>query len=349
VTSSQSTLSQPTLEPQLNGSARIHAIMTAYLQSKAVFVAVELGLFDVLEKNSCTLGELSDFLGMERRPTRALLVALQGLRLVSREGDIYKNCEDASRFLVTGEPEYMGEFAAHQDRHFGNFTKLIEAMRENRSLTGRVLKDGYSNQGAAANEGREGTGRLIRAMTVSSRLQADALAATAPLSGVRTLLDLGCGSGDYAVAIARRNPEIAIIAMDYPAVCELAVRNVVQAGFGDTVEVRPNDILRDPWPSCDAILLSHVLDGYGDKQAAGLIEKVYRALPAGGKLLVHAHMPSLSMGVFPYLFGLILLGNTAEGEVRDVDDIVGWVRQAGFHDIRTCNVSLLSGLLTACK
>jgi SAM-dependent methyltransferase len=343
------TASQSTLQPQREEAARIHGIMTAYLQSKAVFVAVEIGLFDALEKGGHTIDELAAELGIERRPTRALLFALQGLHLVARDGIKYQNSEEASRFLVAGKPEYMGGFAAHQDSHFEHFTKLSKAIRENTSLTKRVLKEGYSNQGAASGEGREGTDRLIQAMRVSSRLQADLLAATIPLSGVGRLLDLGCGSGDYSVAIARKNPDIRIIAMDYPAVCELAGRNVAQAGVSDIVDVRPNDILRDPWPECDAILLSHVLDGYGPEQAAKLIEKIYSALPPGGKLLVHAHMPSLATGVFPYLFGLILLGNTAEGEVRDVDDIVGWVHDAGFRDVQTCNVSLLSGLLTAHK
>ncbi len=323
--------------------------MTAYLQSKAVFVAVEIGLFDALEKNSHTIEELAAELGIERRPTRALLFALHGLRLVSRDGVRYQNSEESSRFLVTGKPEYMGGFAKHQDSHFGHFTKLTDALRTNTSLTKRVLKEGYSNQGAAAGEGRDGTDRLIQAMRVSSRLQADLLADTIPLSGVSRLLDLGCGSGDYSVAVARKYPDIRITAMDYPAVCELAGRNVAQAGVGDIVDVRPNDIFRDPWPECDAILLSHVLDGYGPAQAAKIIRKIYSALPTGGKLLVHGHMPSLATGVFPYLFGLILLGNTAEGEVRDVEDIVGWVHDAGFRDIQTCTVSLLSGLLTAYK
>jgi SAM-dependent methyltransferase len=323
--------------------------MTAYLQSKAVFVAVELGLFDTLERGGRTVDELAADLGIDKRPTRALVFALHGLQLVSRDGVKYQNTEEASRFLVARKPEYMGSFAEHQDQHFGNFAKLMEAMRENTSLTKRVLKDGYSNQGAATGESRAGTSRFIQAARVSSRLQADNLAATAPLSDVGRLLDLGCGSGDYSVAIARKNPEIRIIAMDYPAVCELASRNVAEAGVGDIVEVRPNDILRDPWPDCDAILLSHVLDGYGPQRAAQLIEKIYRALPPGGKLLVHSHMPSLATGVFPYLFGLILLGNTEEGEVRDVDDIIGWVREAGFRDVETHTVSLLSGLLTAYK
>jgi SAM-dependent methyltransferase len=329
-------------------SSRIHGILTAYLQSKAVFVTLELGIFDILDKEPYTAADLAGQMGIEQRPVRALLFALQGLQLVSREGERYQNTAEASRYLVSGKPEYMGGFAEHQDQHFGNFAKLIDAVRENRSITQRVLKEGYSNQGAAAGEGREGTGRLIQAMQVSSRLQAAQLARSAEMSHITHLLDLGCGSGAYSAALARQYPGLRITAMDYPAVCELASHVIAEAGVSGTVEVRPADIMRDPWPQSDAILLSHVLDGYGS-QAEKVIEKAYTALPTGGQLFVHGHMPSLATGLFPFLFGLILLGNTEEGEVHDADDVALWMRRAGFHDVQTSNVSVLSGLITGIK
>ena len=82
------TSSQATLEPQLEGSARIHGIMTAYLQSKAVFVAVELGLFDALDKGGRMTEELATELGIERRPTRALLFAARFLIGIPGRGEI---------------------------------------------------------------------------------------------------------------------------------------------------------------------------------------------------------------------------------------------------------------------
>ena len=330
-------------------SSRVHSVLTAYLQSKAVFTAIDLGVFEALEKQPATLAELADGLGLEQRPVRALLVALTGLELVRAEDGRYLNSEEASRYLVAGRPEYMGGFAAHQNSHFGHFARLDEAVRSNASLNQRVLKQGYRDQGAAQGEGREGTGRLIQAMRVSSRLQAGKLAEAAPLDGVRHVVDLGCGSGDYSIALATRHPELRVTALDYPAVTDLARANVREAGLEDRVEVRAADIMADEWPASDAVLLSHVLDGYGPERAAHLVRRIHTHLPADGLLLVHSHMPTLASGLFPAMFGLILLVNTEEGEVRDVDEIRGWVEDAGFRRITTRNVSLLSGLLTATK
>ena len=330
-------------------SSRVHGILTAYLQSKAVFTALELNLFEELEKAPRTLPELTEALGLERRPTRALLMALRGLELVSRTGDVYANTEETSRFLVASSPEYMGVFAEHQNNHFGHFAKLSEAVRTNTSLNQRVLKGGYRDQGAAKGEGREGTGRLIQAMRVSSRLQAAQLAELAPVDGVRRLIDLGCGSGDYSIAMAKAHPEIQVLSVDYPAVCDLVRANLAEAGLADKVEVHPRDILREPWPEADAVLLSHVTDGYGPERAEELVRAVYERLPEGGRLIVHQHMPTLATGLFPYLFGLFLLVNTEEGEVRDAEDIVPWVEAAGFKNVRTANVSRLSGMVVAEK
>ncbi|MFI2367665.1 methyltransferase [Streptomyces sp. NPDC018833] len=330
-------------------SSRVHGILTAYLQSKAVFTALDLGVFENLEKGPLTIGELADRLGLEQRPTRALLVALTGLDLVRRDGEAYTNTAETSRYLVAGRPEYMGGFAEHQNKHFAHFDKLADAVRENASLNQRVLKQGYRDQGAAAGEGREGTARLIQAMRVSSRLQADKLAKAAPLEGVDHIIDLGCGSGDYSIALARHNPGLKVTSLDYPAVIDLVRTNVADAGIGDQVTPHPADIMNDTWPESSTVLLSHVLDGYGPERASHLIKRIYDHLPEGGRLLVHAHMPSLATGLFPYMFGLILLVNTEEGEVRDDEDIIGWVKEAGFSSVETSNISLLSGLVVATK
>ncbi|MFJ2967578.1 methyltransferase [Streptomyces collinus] len=328
---------------------RIHGIFTAYLQSKAVFTALELRVFDILETDTFTMAELARTLDCPLRPVRALLIALEGLKLVKRDGERFANTAAASRLLVSSSPVYMGGFAEHQNRHFTNFARLTEAVRTDVSITQRVLKEGYRDQGAAEGEGREGTRRLHEAVRVSARLQVDQLAAAIPLDGVARLLDLGCGSADYTVAIAQAHPDLKITGVDYPAVCEIAREHVEAHGVGHQVDIQPTNIFEDPLPACDAVLLSHILDGYGTGQVQKIIAKVYDRLPKGGKVIVHSHMPSLSTSVFPSVFGLILLANTEEGEVREVTDITAWMQDAGFEKVDTRAVSPLSGLLVATK
>jgi SAM-dependent methyltransferase len=331
-------------------SVRLHRLMTGYLTSKALFSGLELGLFDALEEQDRTVAMLAERLGLALRPMRILLTALRGEHIVTCESDYYHNSKWARAFLVSSSPKYLGGFAAHQNIHFNNFARLTEALQTNTSITKRVKRDGYSNEGAGAAEAREGTRRFIQALHGSALLQAEELAAKIPLPEARQLLDLGCGSGAYSITFAQANPSLRIIARDYPAVCEVAQEYVDQAEVSDRVQFSPGDILRDPYPAgCDVVLLSHVLDGYGQEQGKHLIQRIYDYLPKGGTLLIHSHVPSRARVPFPYVFGLILLANTEEGEVHDEDVIREWIATAGGRDVTVSEITPLSALFVCRK
>ena len=328
---------------------QIHGVLTAYLKSQAVFSALSLGVFDHLEGEERTARDLAVQLGLHERPTRALLLALEGLGLLARHGSQFTNAPAASRYLVTSSSAYMGSFAEHQAAHFANFLQLPSSIRTNTSVTKRVLKEGYSDQGAGVGEGDVGRERLIGAMRVSSRLQADELAQKLCLPARTTLVDLGCGSGDYSIAIARQHPEVRVIAVDYPAVSAIASRNVAEAGLSARIDVRSANIMTDPLPMADAILLSHVLDGYGREQTRHLVTKIFQELRPEGHLHIHSHMPDVSEGVFPALFGVILLINTEEGEVYEASELEELLRGVGFGSVTREEVSFLSGLISAIR
>lgn len=330
---------------------RIHQLMTGYLTSKAIFSGLELGLFDALEEQEQTIDTLAAHLGLALRPMRILLTALCGEHIIVCDGEYYRNSKWAVSFLVSSSPKYLGGFATHQNIHFNNFAQLTEALRTNTSITKRVKKDGYSNEGAGAAEARTGgTRRFIQALHGSALLQAEELAAKVPLPNAHQLLDLGCGSGAYSITFAQANPALHIIARDYPAVCEVAKEYIDQSRVSDRVRFSPGDILRDPYPEgCDVVLLSHVLDGYGQERGQHLIQRIYDYLPEGGTLLIHGHVPSLARVPFPHVFGLILLANTEEGEVHDEDEIRAWIAAAGGRDVTITEITPLSALFVCHK
>jgi 2-polyprenyl-3-methyl-5-hydroxy-6-metoxy-1,4-benzoquinol methylase len=338
------------LEEYNQQPTRIHQLMTGYITSKAIFSGLEIGLFNALEQSDQTVATLAEHLGLALRPMRILLTALRGEHIITCDGDYYHNSTWARPFLVSSSPKYMGGFATHQNIHFNNFARLTEALLTNTSITKRVKKDGYSNEGAGAVEAREGTRRFIQALHGSALLQAEELAAKVPLPEMHQLLDLGCGSGAYSITFAQANSSLHIIARDYPAVCEVAQEYVDQAEMSGRIEFSPGDILRDTYPEgCDVVLLSHVLDGYGQEQGQHLVQRIYDYLPVGGTLLIHSHVPSRARVPFPYAFGLILLANTEEGEVHDEDVIREWITSAGAHDVTITEITPLSTLFICHK
>lgn len=331
-------------EPRVDEATRLHRLMTGYLASRALFSALELGVFDALEQGPCTAEELGARVGLAGRPARVLLLALQGEDLVRREDGLHRNAPVATRYLVSTSPDYLGALGTHQSKHFEKVGSLTQALRDD-----QPVRAGETYSGAFGGE-QPWARRWAETTRASSRLMAEDLAAAAPLAGRRHLVDLGCAAGAYSLAFARANPGLRVTAVDQPAIAEVAAEYVAEAGMGEQVEVRPGNIFVDAFPGCDVALLSHVVQGFERDRARRLIEHVYSWLPEGADLLLHSHLPERAEAPFPYLFGLILLiNNTQGGEAHGEELTCEWLAGAGFRDLRTVRISPISALIRATK
>ncbi|GAA1027944.1 hypothetical protein GCM10009557_11180 [Virgisporangium ochraceum] len=323
-------------------TVRLHRLMFGYLSSKALFSAVELGLFDALEERPGTATEVGERLGLPDRSARMLLTALHGERLVDRdERGVFRNAPVASRHLVSTAPEYLGDLAAHQDSHFGRFAHLTKALRDNAPI--RV--DGDRDHPAFG-----GPVRFAQVTRAASLMMAGGLAEHTSLKGHSHLVDLGCGSCAYSIALARANPDLRVTAVDRPAVCDMARENVERAGLSDRITVVPGDIFTDTFPDGDVVLLSNVVEGFDPQRAQDLIGHVHGWLPRGGEIVVHAHMWEHAETPFPYQIGLILVvNNTMGGEPYGAEVTRSWLEQAGFRPQPTVATSPISAVARAVK
>lgn len=330
--------------PVQEDAVRLHRLMTGYLASKALFSAIELGVFDVLEKGPMTAEELGEQIGLAGRPARTLLLALLGEKLVHREDDIYRNEPIASAFLVSTSPQYMGALFAHQGTHYEKLAQLTDSLKQDKPVrTG----DNYSG---AFGDDKAWARRWAEITRASSLLMAENLAGRVDTAGRQHLVDLGCASCAYSIALAKAHPGLRITAVDQPAVAEVAAEFVAAEGLSEQVTVRPSNIFADTFPDCDTALLSHVIQGFERDRARGLINHVYQWLPPGGRLLLHTHLPEQAETTFPYLFGLILqINNTQGGEAHGQELTCQWLREAGFKDLKITAVSPISALISAIK
>lgn len=324
-------------------AVRIHRVMFGYLASRALFSALELGVFNALEEQPATAEELGQRLGLAPRPSRLLLLALLGEGIVDRVGDVYRNSPAASRYLVSSSGDYMGSLAEHQAAHFAKFSHLTRALKENAPVKMEVHGD------HPAFGGPERFARVTR--TAALMMMAGGLAKRAPLAGNRHLVDLGCGSGVYSIALATEHPDLRITAVDRPSVSELAREEVAKAGFSDRIDVVAGDIFEDTFAEGDVAMLSNVAEGFEASRARALIEHVYRWLPDGGELLFHSHMWEHAGTSFPYTVGLILVVNNGMGGEPYGEAVTRqWLRDAGFSVVEPAvAVSPISALIRAVK
>jgi SAM-dependent methyltransferase len=271
-----------------------------------------------------------------------LLLALIGVGLVRRVDDRYSNAPVATRYLVSTSPDSVGPLVSHQAAHFAKFAQLTTVLRENKPIPSEM--DGnYPKFG--------GPIRLAAVSRTSGMLMmVEGLAKNARLAGRRRLVDLGCGSGVYSMALAREYPDLAITAVETPWFAEAAKRSVAEAGLEDRINVQPGDIFEDKFDG-DVAMLSNVAEGFGPDKAQALVCNIYSWLPPGGELLFHSHMWEPATTPFAYSIGLILMvNNTMGGEAQGAAATTRWLHEAGFSTVEPAvAVSPISSLIRAYK
>jgi SAM-dependent methyltransferase len=168
------------------------------------------------------------------------------------------------------------------------------------------------------------------------------LAARFPIAP-KNVLDVGCGSGVWSLAIAERHPETRVTGLDLPAVLDsfssraaargLAARAATIAGNMHEVAI--------PEKAFDLVVIANVLRLEPPERAAALVGRVARALTDGGALLV---IDALAQGTPERergraLYALHLGLRTKNGRVHSPATITRWLADAGLGKVESLDVA----------
>src|SRR5262249_7938130 len=185
---------------------RIVSLGKAFRASKALFSAVELGVFTALAHGPRDLEMLRTDIGIAERGSRDFFDSLVALKLLERdEVGRYRNGPEAAHYLDREKPTYIGgeldNFNKHGYPHWQFLTQALKTGRpQNGAATGNHFRDRYSV--AAALE------TLFEGMTAGAALVARASAAKFPWNQYRTVIDIGTAQGALPVEIARAHEHI---------------------------------------------------------------------------------------------------------------------------------------------
>ena len=94
----------------LETADQVSEIAFGFMGSKALFAALEVGVFTELSEGPATAAELASRTPVDTDRAETLLTALVGLGLVTREGETYANAPAAEAFLVKGAKYDFGDY-----------------------------------------------------------------------------------------------------------------------------------------------------------------------------------------------------------------------------------------------
>jgi hypothetical protein len=239
----------------------------------------------------------------------------------------------AAEHLVPGEPFYIGDYVGRAGEDAGTID-MTERLRTNRPQTARpdegaayMYKDGVDSAMDADAPAR----RLTLALAGRARNVAPVLAQRYPLDDAKCLLDVGGGTGIYAVEFLRANPSLRAIVWDRPAVLRVAAELAKGSGVEDRLELRPGDMFADPVPTgCDVMLLSNVLHDWDVPECDRIVGRCAAALPAGGRVLVHdVFLHDALDGPLPVALYSAALFSITEGRAYSGAEYRGMLARAG--------------------
>ena len=128
-----------------------------------------------------------------------------------------------------------------------------------------------------------------------SRQIIEGVAAYIDLNGDGRILDVGCGSGALAIAVAKRNQKAFVTGIDrwgaeYASFSKsLCEENARIEGVGDRTEFKQGDALKLDFPdgSFDAVVSNYVYHNIPSKDRQAILLETLRVLKKGGTFAIH--------------------------------------------------------------
>jgi hypothetical protein len=306
----------------------------SFWNAKTLLSAVELGVFDALSEGPANLDAARARLGLHARSARDFLDALVAMKLLEREGGLYRNTPETEFFLVRAKPSYVGGLLEMANaRLYESWSHLTEALKTGRRQSEEKEADDFF---AALYADPERLRGFLAAMSGVSAGAANAIADKFPWKNYRTFVDVGAAQGRVPVTVAHAHPHLSGGGFDLPPVGPVFDEFVAGNGLSERLQFYPGDFFADPLPQADVIVMGHILHDWDLEQKRLLLEKAYDALPPGGALIVYEALidDERRENVFGLLMSLNMLIETPGGFDYTGADCQGWMKEAGFRETR---------------
>ena len=300
-------------------------------QTPVISVALELEVFESLRDPADT-ASLAVRTGYSVRGLSALLGMLRCLKLIDRHGGQWQLNHASRAYMLKDSPFYWGPFFSYMAANLPLHELLLDNVR------GVATGEGRPVQGWEEGQIDEALARkLTDFMHCHSIAPAVGLAKSCDFSGVDRLLDVGGGSGCYAISIALENPGMRATVMDLPTICRVAGDYIEKAGAADRVDTRVVDMFREDWPKgYDCHFFANVFHDWSLETCADLARSSYDALEPGGRICLQEMLLNDAGDgpIQPIAFSVLMcLGTKGQqftfGQLREI------LEAAGFSDVQT--------------
>jgi ubiquinone/menaquinone biosynthesis C-methylase UbiE len=302
--------------------------INSYMRTEALKAGIELEVFTKIAEGNATAAEIGKQCGASERGTRILCDYLAMIGFLNKENDRYSLTQDSSVFLDKRSPAYLGgitEFLLSPELTAG-FKDVAAAVRKG----GTVIPE----EGTVAPDNPIWV-KFARAMAPMMAMPAKSMAEMFDPAADRKLkiLDIAAGHGLFGLAFVKRNPQAEVVALDWPAVLEVAKENAAAAGVSDRYSTIPGSAFDVEMGSgYDLVLVTNFLHHFDPPTCELLLKKIRASLNDGGRVITLEFVPNDDR-ITPIEsagFALVMLGGTPSGDAYTFRDLEKMFKNAGY-------------------
>jgi len=301
-------------------------MIRGYQESRILLTAVELDAFTAIAAGA-TAAAVAKRCGTDRRATELLLNALVALEVVRLAGDQYQNTPVSARYLVAGAPDDARTALRHNLSLWTTWSSLTDAVRDGHVALRAEMRE----------RDDDWTVPFIAAMHRGAAARAPSVVAAVGAKSVTRMLDVGGGSGAYAIAFAQANPALAAVVLDLPTVLPITEGHIEEAKLSARVTMRAGDLRHDDFgKDFDLVFLSSICHMLGPDGNRNLLARAARALVSGGRVVIQDFIleADRTRPRQAVLFALNMLVGTEAGSTYTEEEYASWLTAAGLREVR---------------
>ena len=301
----------------------IREYINHFQKSRVLLTAFELNIFTVLDASAKTSEEVTKNIRTDKRATDRLMNALVAIGFLEKKNGKFKNTKEASDFLVKGKPGYMSGLM-HTVSLWQTWSTLTECVRKGTSV--------YQRPKTINNRDSQWLEAFIEAMHYRASRQAKEIISKIDLKGVKKVLDVGGGSGAFAMAFVKAKKDIKATVFDLPNVTPITLKYVYENKLAEKVDTVSGDYNVDKFPTgYDIIFLSAVVHINSYEGNMKLIKKCAASLNPGGSIVIQDQVMNedRTKPNGGALFALNMLVGTEEGDTYTEKEMREWFEKAG--------------------
>lgn len=309
-----------------------------------VSVADEIGLLLAIGDGITEEKKLASHVSLSLRGLESLSLSLKAVGLLN---NLYSLSEVGKTYFIPTSPYYWGAILTAY-RKSDVHKRILDGLRNQRNLeiSGQSLTMMWKSGEISAEAAKSFTARMdcMSATPAAYAVKTDAF------HGVKTLLDIGGGSGVFSRAFLDQHPDAQAIVFDLPPVIQEAKQ--YQRDFSSKQNIHYiSGSFFETWPTQQqAILLANILHDWPLPEGRLILEKAYESLQIGGRLIIHEMLfedEDLS-NIGTSFFDLLMCINHGAQQYKK-HQLIELLNDLGFRKIKQCAGSAFYTLIYAEK